>query len=70
MRTFDPKHDRIVRPKEAAAILGVSASTLRRLELRGQLAPRRAVSANVRGFLLSEIISFLDGSPASEAATS
>lgn len=59
MTTSEPKLDRIVRPKEAAEILGVSASTLRRLEQRCELAPRRAISANTRGFLLSEINAFL-----------
>ncbi len=53
--------DRIVRPKEAAAILGISPSTLRRLEQRQQLAPRRVISVNTRGFLLSELMEFLRG---------
>jgi predicted DNA-binding transcriptional regulator AlpA len=59
MTTDEPKPDRIIRPKEPAEILGVSASTLRRLEQRCELAPRRAISANTRGFLLSEINAFL-----------
>jgi predicted DNA-binding transcriptional regulator AlpA len=69
MTTTEPKVDRIVRPKEAAAILGVSASTLRRLEQRCELPPRRAVSANTRGYLLSEINAFMQNRCQATAAS-
>ncbi len=50
--------ERIVREKEAAGMLGISASTLRRIERRHEIAPRRVITANTRGWLLSEIQRF------------
>ena len=50
--------DRYVREKEAVSLLGISASTLRRIERRHEIAPRRVITANTRGWLLSEIQSF------------
>ncbi len=53
--------DRFVRQREATLLLGVSASTLRRLERRGELPPRRAISPNTRAWLLSELAAFMAG---------
>ncbi len=53
--------DRFVRQREATLLLGVSASTLRRLERRRELPPRRAISPNTRGWLYSELAAFMAG---------
>ena len=59
MNLDSPNMDRFVREKEAAVLLSVSPSTLRRLEQRAELPHRRAISPNTRGWLLSEIMEFV-----------
>ncbi len=53
--------DRIVRPAEAAYILGVHRSTLFRLTVRGELEKPLRVSQNACGWRLSTLLAFLDG---------
>lgn len=51
--------DRIVRPREAAHLLGVSRQTLWRLTRAGRLPRPRRVSANCTGWLQSELDAYL-----------
>lgn len=51
--------NRLVREKEACYLLGVSPSTLRRMERRSELPARRSISPNTRGWPLSDILSFI-----------
>lgn len=56
--------DRAVRPAELQQILGVSRSTIRRLEISGQLPRKRKFGAGTSCFYLeSEIIDFLKNQP-------
>jgi len=49
------KIDRILRPKEVCSILGISRATLWRKEQRGELPPKKRVSAGAVGWMKSDI---------------
>ena len=55
--------NRIIRQKELSELLGVSVTTLYRMQDRGQLPPRRKVSSNVVGWLESDINEWLQQIP-------
>jgi predicted DNA-binding transcriptional regulator AlpA len=50
----------LVRPIEAAAMLGTTPKTLREMEARGELPPRVTFSAKVFGWRLSDIESVIE----------
>jgi prophage regulatory protein len=54
---------RMVRPAEAAKILSLSVSTLRRLELRGEFPPRIALGANSVGWRLADLFAWMAARP-------
>ena len=54
---------RMVRPAEAAKILSLSVSTLRRLELRGEFPPRIVLGANSVGWRLADILAWMASRP-------
>ena len=54
---------RVVRPAEAAKILSLSVSTLRRLELRGEFPPRISLGANSVGWRLGDILAWMASRP-------
>ncbi|WP_432613079.1 helix-turn-helix transcriptional regulator [Geotalea uraniireducens] len=54
---------KILSRREVAALLGVGASTIRRLELAGELPPRVQVSPRRIGYFSSEIEKFLKQLP-------
>lgn len=51
-----PLPDRILRKKEYADMLGVSATSFWRMEKAGLTAPRRQISPGVHGYLYSECL--------------
>lgn len=53
--------DRIVRPTEAARLLGASRSTLWRLEQEGRLPKRVHVSDRIAGWWMSDLVRFVNG---------
>jgi predicted DNA-binding transcriptional regulator AlpA len=55
----------LVRPIEAAAMLGVTLKTLRELEAGGKLPPRVTFSAKVFGWRLADIEATIDARAAS-----
>ena len=61
--------DRYIRKPEAAAITGLSEVTLWRLEKAGKFPRRRQLSKNSVGYLLSEVVAWMETRPtAGEAA--
>jgi predicted DNA-binding transcriptional regulator AlpA len=50
----------LLKPIEAAAMLGVTRKTLREMEARGELPPRITFSAKVFGWRLSDMEALLD----------
>jgi predicted DNA-binding transcriptional regulator AlpA len=50
----------LVRPVEAAAMLGITPKTLRELEAGGKLPPRVTFSAKVFGWRLADIEAVID----------
>jgi prophage regulatory protein len=54
------KVDHFVRKKEATQITGLSASTLRRLEIAGNFPNRRQLSINTVGWSLVEITQWME----------
>lgn len=53
----------IYRPEDLAEALNVSRSTIVRMEKRGELPPRRKISAGTRGWARATIISWLESRP-------
>lgn len=53
----------IYRPKDLAEALNVSRSTIVRMEKRGELPPRRKISAGTRGWSRNTIITWLESRP-------
>jgi len=54
---------RILRKPEVIARTGLSASSLERLERRGEFPPRRRLGPNAVGWLLDEIEAWVQGRP-------
>ena len=52
--------DRIYRPKEASAYLGIGIASLWRLEKSGKLKGKRIISRGAVGWLKSDLDRFLD----------
>jgi predicted DNA-binding transcriptional regulator AlpA len=61
------ERERLVRPGEAATMLGVSVATLYRMAREGKLPRARRLSHRVAGWSLAELIRFRDGAPADAA---
>lgn len=59
---------RMVRPAEAAKILSLSVSTLRRLELRGEFPPRIVLGANSVGWRLADLLAWMAARPTVQGA--
>ena len=55
----DERDQRVLRRDEVVRITGLSASTIRRLELSGRFPQRRVLSANAIGWLSLEIEAWL-----------
>lgn len=53
----------VLRPKAAAEYLGLSRSTLYRLEKSGELAPRLRLGLNSSGWLVEDLDKFLTSRP-------
>lgn len=51
--------DRIIRKPEARQITGMSDSTIRRLEIEGQFPKRLRMGGSACGWLLSEVVAWL-----------
>lgn len=61
--------NRYIRKPEAAAITGLSEVTLWRLEKKGDFPKRRQLTPHSVGYLLSEVLAWMDARPnADEAA--
>jgi prophage regulatory protein len=58
-RFIDRTQDRFIREYERRQITGLSRTTWWRLERKGLAPPRRALSANCTGWLLSEITAWM-----------
>jgi prophage regulatory protein len=54
---------RLIRLPEVVRLTGVSASTIRRLEVAGQFARRRRLSPNAVGWDLDEVTAWLSSRP-------
>jgi prophage regulatory protein len=63
MRPDDKTLSRIVRPSEAARLLGISRATLYRWERAGRLATRVILGPGVSGWRESDLAAFIDSSP-------
>lgn len=57
---MEPKN-RLLRPKEVVARLGISRSTLWRLERSKEFPARRQISKNAVGWLESEVDAYIKG---------
>jgi len=57
------KATKVLRPKVAAAYLGLSRATLYRLEKKGELAPRIQLGPNSSGWMLDDLDAFLASRP-------
>lgn len=51
---------KIIRPKQLAHELGISSTSLWRMEKRGELPPRIQISGQLVGWLESDITAFLE----------
>lgn len=60
---MDESFRRILRPREAAAILGVSKPTLYRLAAAGRIPQRVKVGPNCSGWVSDELFEFVAGLP-------
>ena len=59
-KTIPPISDRIIRSKETKSITGLSNTTIWRMEKAGNFPKRRQVSPGAVGWLLSEVLSWMD----------
>ncbi len=57
----------IIRPSELAEILSVSPVTIWRMEKRGELPPRKRISARCVGWLEDDIREWLESRPAADS---
>lgn len=60
LRAKDLSGHTLVRPIEAAAMLGITRKTLREMEARGELPPRVTFSAKVFGWRLKDMEAAVD----------
>lgn len=58
----------IYRPSELAEALGVSRTTLFRMEKRNELPPRRKISESTRGWPRSEIEEWINDLPVADSS--
>lgn len=56
-------YDRLIRPKEAAKILGISLTTLWRLEKSGKIPKSISISRGVKGWFLSVLLGWAREKP-------
>lgn len=54
---------RIVRPAQAARLLGISRATLYRWEAAGRLAPRVLLGPGTSGWREEDLAAFIDAAP-------
>lgn len=62
----DADTSRIIRPKDAAILLGISKATLYRWERQGRIAERVKLGPKVSGWRESDLIEFIEKSSLGE----